>query len=148
LFENIFPSTVRHCVDLYVQLQLDATPTIMAIFYLWMSEGQQDTFAFVVNFLSTYCHVTIDLFEANAITGVGLARQLKAMLEKFGPHLRCCEEGTNLSSMTTTLKLMISCEALNLLQPFDETCFGHVMNKVAHMQPMIIKFPRTWHRLV
>lgn len=33
--------------------------------------------------------------------------------------------------MTTTLKLMISCEVLNLLQPFDRSCFGHAMNKVA-----------------
>lgn len=53
LFERIFPSIVTHCVNLYVQLQLDATPTIMATFDLWMSKDQQDTFAFVVNFLST-----------------------------------------------------------------------------------------------
>jgi hypothetical protein len=33
--------------------------------------------------------------------------------------------------MTTTLKLMISCEPLNLLQPFDGACFGHAMNKIA-----------------
>ncbi len=30
--------------------------------------------------------------------------------------------------MIITLK---SCEALNLLQPFDEECFGHAMKKVA-----------------
>jgi hypothetical protein len=54
---------------------------------LWMSKGQQGTFAFLVNFLSIDWkphHVTIDIFEANALMGVGLARQLKAMLEKFG----------------------------------------------------------------
>jgi hypothetical protein len=44
----------------------------MATFDLWMGKGQHDTFAFVINFLSTDCHVTIDPFEANATTGVGL----------------------------------------------------------------------------
>jgi hypothetical protein len=31
------------------------------------------------------------------------------------------DEGTNLGTMTTTLKLVISCEALNLLAPFNGT---------------------------
>jgi hypothetical protein len=42
---------VMHCVDLYVRLQLDATPTITSTFDLWMSKNQQDTFVLVVNFL-------------------------------------------------------------------------------------------------
>ncbi len=42
---------VMHCVDLYVQLQLDVTPTITTTFDLWMSRNQQDTFVLVVNFL-------------------------------------------------------------------------------------------------
>jgi len=75
----------------------------------------------------------IGLFEANDTMGMGLARQLKALLEKFGfkSKVLCSmkDKGTNLWSMTTTLKSMISCEALNLPQPFDGACFGHVMNK-------------------
>jgi hypothetical protein len=35
-----------------------------------------------------------------------------------------------LVGMIATIKLMNSCEALNLPHPFDGTCFGHVMNKV------------------
>jgi len=111
-----------------------ATTTIT--FDLWMSRGQHDTFAFVVNFLSSYWkshHVTIGLFEANDITGQGLAKQLKAMLEKFGPISKVLcyvkNEGTNLASMIITLKYVISCEALSLLVPFDGACFGHVMSK-------------------
>jgi hypothetical protein len=45
------------------------------------------TFAFVVNFLSSDWkphHVTIGIFEANDTARQGLAKQLKAMLEKFG----------------------------------------------------------------
>ncbi len=34
-----------------------------------------------------------------------------------------------MGTMTTTLKLVISCETLNLLTPFDGTCFGHAMSK-------------------
>lgn len=41
------------------------------------------------------------------------------------------DECTNLVSMTTALMLVISYEALNLLQLFDGTCFGHAMSKVA-----------------
>jgi hypothetical protein len=40
-------------------------------------------------------------------------------------------EGINLVSMTTTLKFVISCEALSLLVPFDGACFGHVMSKAS-----------------
>jgi hypothetical protein len=32
--------------------------------------------------------------------------------------------------MITSLKSVISCEVLNLPTPFNEACFGHVMNKV------------------
>jgi hypothetical protein len=64
-----------------------------------------------------------------------LARQLKALLEKFGLTSKVLyyvkNKGTNLSNMITSLKSMIACEALNLLQPFDGACFGHAMSKTA-----------------
>jgi hypothetical protein len=67
--------------------------------------------------------------------GMGLARQLKAMLENFGftSKVLCYvkDKVTNLANMTIALKSVISCEALNLLQPFDGASFGHVMNKAA-----------------
>jgi hypothetical protein len=40
-------------------------------------------------------------------------------------------ERIRLGNMTMALKLMISCETLTLLAPFDGACFGHAMNKVA-----------------
>jgi hypothetical protein len=50
----------------------------------------------------------IRLFEANDTTGA----KLKALLEKFGFTLKvlCCvkDEGTNMGTMTTTLKSIIS----------------------------------------
>ncbi len=42
---------LMRCVDLYVQLQLDATPTFTITFDLWMNRNQQDTFVLDVNFL-------------------------------------------------------------------------------------------------
>ncbi len=62
-----------------------------------------------------------------------MARQLKTMLEKFSltSKVLCYvkDKGTNLASMTTILKSIISCETLNLLVPFHGACFGHVMSK-------------------
>jgi len=56
-------------------------------------------------------------------------------LEKFGFTLKVLcyvkDEGTNLETMTITLKSTISCEVLNLLTPFVATCFGHATSKVA-----------------
>ncbi len=74
-----------------------------------------------------------NLFEANDTTRHGLARQLKAMLEKFGFTFKILcyikDEGTNLGNMTSTLKFVISCEALNLHVLFNGSCFRHAMSK-------------------
>ncbi len=63
-------------------------------------------------------HVTIGLFEANDTTSVGLTKELKAFLEIFGltSKILCYvkNERTNLETVTTTLKLTISCEVLSL----------------------------------
>jgi hypothetical protein len=123
---------------LHVQPLPNVTPIVTTTFDLWKSRGHQDTFALVVNFLSLdfkLHHVIIGLFEANDTIGQRLAKELKAMLEKFGltSKVLCYvkDEGANLASMIITLRLIISCEALSLLVPFDGACFGHAMSKVA-----------------
>jgi len=62
------------------------------------------------------------LFEANDITKVGLARQLKGLLERFQLTFKILcyvkDEGTYLGTMTTTLKYVMTCEALTLPMPF------------------------------
>jgi hypothetical protein len=54
------------------------------------------------------------------------------MLEKFGftSKVLCYvkDEGTNLLNMTTTLKSLISCEALRLFVLFDGASFGRAMS--------------------
>jgi len=91
-----------------------------------------------------------------------LAKQLKAMLEKFGfiSKVLCYvkDKGTNLINMITTLKYVISCEALSLLVPFDGACFGHVMSKPTQytknddkiskdLVPINVKFAQTFFNL-
>ncbi len=39
------------------------------------------------------------------------------------------DEGANLNSIITTLTFVVSCEPLQLFQPFISFCFGHVMSK-------------------
>jgi hypothetical protein len=60
------------------------------------------------------------------LPSMGLAKQFKLSC------LRCCvmkDEVTNFVNMTIALKSVISCEALNLPQPFNGTYFGHAMRK-------------------
>jgi hypothetical protein len=108
----------------------------MATFDLWMSKGHHDTFTFIINFLLVDWkphRVTIGVFEDNDTMGMGLAKQLKAILEKncLMSKVLCYvkDEGTNFVNMTVALKSVISCKALNLPQPFNGTYFGHTMNK-------------------
>jgi hypothetical protein len=55
------------------------------------------------------------------------------MFENFGLIFKkLCyvkDEGINLVNMTSSLTSIISCEALNLYNPFDGACFQHAMNK-------------------
>ncbi len=39
------------------------------------------------------------------------------------------DEGTRLNSFTATLIFIVSCEPLQLFQPFVGFCFGHAMSK-------------------
>jgi hypothetical protein len=60
---------------------------------------------------------------------------LKVLFDKFSfiSKVLCYvkDEGINLAITTTSLKFVISCDALNLPVHFDDVCFGHVLSKVA-----------------
>ncbi len=93
---------------------------------LWMSTCSLNTFTLVINFLSPQWephHVIMGLFDANDIMKVGLARQLKGLLERFQFTFKILcyvkDEGTNLGTMTTTLKYVMTCETLTLPMPFN-----------------------------
>jgi hypothetical protein len=91
--------------------------------------------------------VIVGFFEVNDTIKHGLARQLKAMLKKFGLTFKILcyvkNECTNLGNLTTTLKFVISCETLNLHVHFDGSCFGHAMSKATQYASNNEKIPRT-----
>jgi hypothetical protein len=50
---------------------------------------------------------------------------------KFTSKILCFvkDQRKNLRTMTMALKFAITCEALNMFVSYDESCFGHAMNK-------------------
>lgn len=68
------------------------------------------------------------LFQASDTSGVGLAVQLRVLLEKFQltKKVFCYvkDEGTNLSTITQALKTIVTCSALNVAESFEGACFG------------------------
>ncbi len=58
-----------------------------------------------------------------------------ALEKKFIAYVK--DEGSNLNTMTTTLKSIVSCDMLGLEESFQDTSFGHVFSKAC--QYAIIK---------
>lgn len=136
--EKILPMMVEKCFEEYVTPFLDAMSTTITTFDLWMNRGARDIFALVINFLIPqweHRHGCVGFFEVDDTIGVRLARQMKALLEKFKFTSKSfCfvkDEATNLGTMVTTLRFVVTCEALKLDVPFDGSYFGHAMRKVA-----------------
>ncbi len=40
------------------------------------------------------------------------------------------DEGSNLNTMTTGLKFVVSCDILGLIESFEGSCCGHAFSKV------------------
>jgi len=105
-------------------------------FDLWISRGAHDIFVLAINFLGVDWqpkHITIGLFEASETIGQVLARNLIALLDEYGLRKKIVayvkNEGANFNEMTMTLKLVISCEILDLDESFQSTCFNHAFFK-------------------
>jgi hypothetical protein len=98
-----------------------------------MSKGALDTFSIVIKFLIVdweLKHITIGLFEAKVIIIIGLVNQLfeeYKLINKITCYMK--DEGTNLSTMTTIIKLNVSCEELVIHAPFEGVCFGNALFK-------------------
>jgi hypothetical protein len=86
----------------------------------------------VINFISLSwvpCQ-NVGLFETPDISSVTFVEQMKVLLVEFNlTNKYVKDEGANLSSLTTALTSIMSCELLHLFQPFVSFCFGHVMSK-------------------
>jgi hypothetical protein len=101
-----------------------------------MSKGGHDIFALVINFLGIDWqpkHATIGFFCAMDTFGQTLAKTLIDLLEKYNLRIFFVayvkDEGSNLNTITITLKSIVSCEVLDLKENFQGTCFGHAFSK-------------------
>jgi hypothetical protein len=120
----------------YVFPTIAQCATMITTFDLWMSRSCYYTFVLVINFINPSlapCHIAIGLFEALDIFGATLTKQVKFLLTKFNLINKVIayvkDEGANLSSLIISFTFVVSCELLQLTQPFVSLCFGHVMSK-------------------
>jgi hypothetical protein len=120
----------------FVSPTLDSCNTYIVSFDLWMSRGGVDTFVLIVHFLNDkweFYHVTIGFFEIVDTSRSAMALQVNDVLTKHGLNARVLayvkDEGSNLSTMTFPLTLVMSCEVLGLLALFVRSYWGHAMSK-------------------
>jgi hypothetical protein len=77
-------------------------------------------------------HITIGLFKAFDTFGPALTKYLTKLLNKYDLKFFFAyvkDEGSNLNSMTTTLKLVVSCDILGLADNLQGSYFGHAFFK-------------------
>jgi len=110
---------------------------VTTTFDLWMLRSCYDTFALVINFINPNwvpCHIVIGLFETPNIFGAAFVKQMKVLLAKFNLTNKVIayvkDEGFTLNSLKTAFTFIVSCEPLQLVQPFASVYFGHVTSKI------------------
>jgi hypothetical protein len=135
--EEVFLSLVNITLTKFMQLALTECLTTTHTFDLWMSKGDHDVFAMVVNILSISLepkHITIGLFEASNVNNVTMVMKLKQILNKFGLTQKIMayvkDEGSNLATCAQALKAYVFCIDLDTTKPFDGYCFGRTLSKV------------------
>ncbi len=78
-------------------------------------------------------HIIFGLFEPIDTIGQTLAKNLTKLLDNYALRRKIItyvkDEGSNLNTMTTSLKSIISCDMLGLEESFQGTCFGHAFSK-------------------
>jgi hypothetical protein len=91
--------------------------------------------------------MTIGLFKATTFIDQALATNLIELLDQYGLKKKIAyvkNEGSNLTTMTTTLKSIVKCEVLGLDEIFQGTCFGHVFRVHASMLQLMKSSAKTF----
>ncbi len=87
------------------------------------------------------------MFEAIKIIGQTLAINLIFFLDQYGSINKIIayakDEGSNLITMTTTLKSSVKCEVLGLDESFQGNYFGHVFKRHVNMVQLMKRFVKT-----
>jgi hypothetical protein len=98
-----------------------------------MYQGAHDVFTLVVIFLGFDLrpkHVTFSRFKATNATRHALARNMIDLLNVYGLKNKIImyvnDEGSYLNTLTSALKYVVICEALDLKENFQRTRFRHV----------------------
>ncbi len=121
LSKKILPTMIVHCLNSHVQLRLNATPTSVVMFDLWINTRPTKYFCsshklFICILEALSCYSRFFLGQWYYKTWVSNAIENHAwkfcLISKVLLYVK--DEGTSLGSMTMALKLIISCEALNL----------------------------------
>ncbi len=136
-FSNeLLPKLVKKTKQLYVLLALVECHFAIASLDSWMSKARYDIFALVIYFLKGDWqpkHITLCLFGPINITRQTLAKNLTKLLASYALERKIIiyvkDEGSNLYTMTTTLKSMVSCDMLGLEESFQGICFEHAFYK-------------------
>jgi hypothetical protein len=99
-------------------------------------KAKLDIFALVINFLRDDWqpkHINLGLYEPIDTTGQTLAKKLTKLLDSYALRRKIIayvkDEGSNLNTMTTTLKSIVSCDMLGLEESFEGICFWHAFFK-------------------
>jgi hypothetical protein len=77
--------------------------------------------------------ITIGLLEASKTSSQTFARNLQDLSKQYGSTKKIFiyvkDEDANLNTMTITLKLIVSCEALGAMKSFQGIWFEHAFSK-------------------
>ncbi len=80
------PFMMRCYFEEFVLLYVNFVFLVIVTFNLWMNQDVHNTFALVINFLTSDCeskHVIVGMFEAKLTTSFGLTNQLKVLFQKY-----------------------------------------------------------------
>lgn len=137
--DDVIPKLVSKTLEKYVVPSLAGCTTATVSFDLWMSCSEGAIYAVVVNFINDAwvpCNVTIGLLDTSSMSEAPIAVQLQDILSRYNLTSRIIayinDEGSSLDIMTTALTSVVSCELLDLAEPFSGTCFGHALSRCCH----------------
>ncbi len=150
LVNEILLKITKKTKEKYIDSTFESCNTCTISFDLWMSRMGVGTFVLIVHFLNDKwepCHVTNGFLKIVETFENAMDLQVNEVLTKHGFNAQVItyvkDEGGNLSTMTTTLTSVVSCEVLGLATPFVGACWGHVMSKCCQYATNILKFELT-----
>jgi hypothetical protein len=133
-------------MKMHMLLSIAQCVITIATFALWMSKTNFDMFVLMINFINydwVPYHVTIRLFEALDTFGATLVEQMKYLLTEYQLTSKIItyvkDESTNLNTFAFAFASVAFCAPLQLVAPFNGTCFGHVTTKACQYATNDIK---------